>query len=187
MVPSGLTDQAQGELAGGEDDAVDRRERYLPLVVLRRCEAGSLVRGLSWKQALVRGLSWTPALVRGLSWTQALVRGLSWAQTLLKGPFVDTSARKGPFVDTSARKGPFVDTSARKGPFVDTSARKGPSVDTNARKRPFPGEASHAVHFIRMSVGDKYSGSMKITTYLDHISHCKKHLGRVDSPIGYLS
>ena len=30
---------------------------------------------------------------------------------------------------------------------------------------------------IRMSIYDKYSGSMKFTTHLDQISHCKKASG----------
>ena len=41
--------------------------------------------------------------------------------------------------------------------------------------------------FIRTSNCDKYSGSMKITTHLDHISHCKTASGRIDGPIECLS
>ena len=37
------------------------------------------------------------------------------------------------------------------------------------------GEAKVFANLIRTSVDDKYSGSMKITTHLRHISHCKTY------------
>ena len=33
------------------------------------------------------------------------------------------------------------------------------------------------VHLIQTSIYDEYSGTMKITTHLDHISHCKTASG----------
>ena len=42
-------------------------------------------------------------------------------------------------------------------------------------------------NFIRTSIYDKYSGSMKFTTHLDHVSHCETASGRIDAPTEYLS
>jgi len=44
-----------------------------------------------------------------------------------------------------------------------------------ARDRPPPHASVRGI--IRMSICDKYSGSIKITTHLDHISHCKEISG----------
>ena len=53
-----------------------------------------------------------------------------------------------------------------------------------------PEPLAPALNLIRTSMYDTYSDSMKITTRLDHVSHCKQHLvqiGRMDGPTECLS
>ena len=49
------------------------------------------------------------------------------------------------------------------------------------------GAGGNGFNLIRTSIYDKYSGSMKITTHLYHVSHCKTASGTTDEPTEYLS